>query len=234
MSLIDRVLKMGVPHKCYLCGKPIIGSYYVDWNRHEVCTNHKFPIPHCVSCGQYCNNTAIDIGTGALLCSYCQKHMITKADCTHIINFIRNIYDISPIGSITNWHLKVVNAPALYNMTGDINTRGLAHRYGNDYTIFIFRYLSKVQFANVLAHEMLHIWQFNRNIRASAMYMEGFCNLGSYVVMKTINNVESNATIARMANDQDPIYGEGFRLMKCLFEQGQWESAINELINNHS
>lgn len=220
-------------HKCYLCGKPIVDSYYTDWCKHKVCTNHKFPVPRCVSCGQYCNETAVDIGTGALFCPYCQEHMVNKAESPHIIGFIRKIYNVSPIGNITNWHLKVVDAPTLYRMTGDINTRGLAQRYGNDYTIFIFRHLSKVQFANVLAHEMLHIWQYNRMINASSMYMEGFCNLGSYVVMKAIDNVESHATIERMMNSPDPIYGEGFRLMKRFFEQNQWESAINELINNH-
>lgn len=222
-----------MPHKCYLCGKPIVDSYYIDWYGHKVCKEHKHPLPHCVSCGQYCNHSAVDVGTGALLCSYCQKHVVNKADCAHIIEFIRKIFNKCPIGSITNWHLKVVEAPTLYRMTGDANIRGLAQRFGNDYTIFVFRHLSKVQFANVIAHEMLHIWQYNRDIHASPIYTEGFCNLGSYVVMKAINNVESNSTIDRMINSKDPVYGEGLRLMKSFFEQGQWELAIKELINSH-
>lgn len=233
MSIIDEDIRMGMPHKCFLCGKPIVDAYYIDWYGHKVCINHNQPIPRCVSCGQYCDQTAVKIGTGALFCSYCQKHKMDKRDCSHIIEFVRKIYDKSPIGCITNWHLKVVDASMLYRMTGDVNVRGLAQAYGDDYTIFVFRHLSKVQFANVLAHEMLHIWQYNRNLKANSVLTEGFCNLGSYVVMKAINNVESNATIDRMIHSQDPIYGEGFRLMKSLFEQGQWKTAINELINNH-
>lgn len=222
-----------MPHRCYLCGKPIFDTYYYDWCGHKVCQAHKHPLPQCVSCGQYCNQTAVDIGTGALFCSYCQNHIVNKTDCTHIIEYIRNVFNECPIGSITNWHLKVVDAPTLYRMTGNVNIRGLAQRCGNDYTIFVYRHLSKVQFANVIAHEMLHIWQYNRNINASSLYTEGFCNLGSYVVMRTINNMESKATINRLINSQDPIYGEGFRLMKSFYEQGQWNSAISELIKNH-
>jgi hypothetical protein len=158
---------------------------------------------------------------------------MNKSDCKHIVGFIRKIFDSCPIGSITNWNLQVVDAPTLFNMTGNAYTRGLAQRCGNDYTIFVFRHLSKVQFASVLAHEMLHIWQYNRNIKASPIYTEGFCNLGSYSVLNAINNAEAKATIESMMNSHDPIYGEGFRLMVAFFEQGQWESVINELINNH-
>ena len=146
--------------KCYICGKTIEGSYFIDWANHAACVHHDATIKQCVSCGQFCDASAIDIGLGGKFCSYCQKHIMTKEDCANVIGYINRIYSNLEIGEIHNWHLKVIDATALQKRTGSLNTRGLAVKYGNDYTVYVYRQLSKVQFANVLAHELLHIWQY--------------------------------------------------------------------------
>ena len=217
--------------KCYICGKTIVGSYYVDWANHAVCHEHATSMNQCVSCGQFCNSLAIDIGLGGKLCSYCQKHLMTKEDCIYVINFINRIYSKSVIGEIHNWHLKVIDATSLQKITGSLYTRGLAERCGGDYTVYIYRQLSKVQFANVLAHELLHIWQYNMNITTTPLLCEGFCNLGSFVVLSKINNREAKASINNMLASTDPIYGEGLRICKKLFEQGGWINVIRQLMN---
>ena len=150
--------------KCYICGKEITGSYYTDCANHSICAHHITSVKQCVSCGLFCNSTAIHIGLGGYLCSYCQKNMMTKEDCSYVVNFINQIYSNSVIGEIHNWSLKVIDATALQKRTGDANIRGLAVRRGNDYTVYVYRQLSKVQFAEVLAHELLHIWQYNQNL----------------------------------------------------------------------
>lgn len=218
-------------HRCYICGKPIVGSYYKDWANHMVCSHHGASVKQCVSCGQFCNTSAIDIGLGGKFCSYCQKHIMTKEDCSHVIDFINRIYSIHLIGEIHNWHLKVIDATALQQRTGSLYTRGLAERCGNNYTVYVYRQLSKVQFANVLAHELLHIWQYNMNINTIPLLCEGFCNLGSYVVLSKINNKEAKASIYNMLTSNDPIYGEGLRVCKQLFLEGGWSNVINKIKN---
>ncbi len=215
--------------KCYICGKTIESSYYVDWANHAVCGHHRASIKQCVSCSQFCDDSAIDIGLGGKFCSYCQKHIMTKEDCTHVIGYINRLYSKSEIGEIHNWHLKVIDATALQKRTGSVMTRGLAVRYGNDYTVYVYRQLSKVQFAGVLAHELLHIWQYNRNYNPTPWLCEGFCELGSYIVLSKINNDEAKAAIEIMLASTDPVYGEGFRRCKQLFEQGGWSNVINRL-----
>ena len=218
---------------CYICGKPIVGTYYVDWANHAVCSSHGTSIKQCVSCGQFCNSLAVDIGLGGKFCSYCQKHIMNKWDCSHVIDYINRIYSHSVIGEIHNWHLKVIDASALQKMTGSLYTRGLAQRYGDDYTVYVYRQLSKVQFANVLAHELLHIWQYNMNINTMPLLCEGFCNLGSYVVLSTIKKKEANASINRMLTSDDPIYGEGLRVCKQLYDDGGWTKVIHKLKCNN-
>lgn len=215
--------------RCYICGKLILGSYYIDWANHSVCSNHYASVKQCVSCGQFCDSLAIDIGLGGKFCSHCQKHIITKDDCLHVINYINRIYSNTEIGEVHNWHLKVIDASALHERTGNLYTRGLAERDGDNYTVYVYRQLSKVQFANVLAHELLHVWQYNMNLDTLPYLREGFCNLGSYVVLSEINNREARATIDNMLNSTDPIYGEGLRKCKYLFEQGGWINVIRQL-----
>lgn len=214
---------------CLYCGKRIIGKYYYDWAGHTVCEKHFANIVTCASCGQYCDVHAKDIGMGMKICPHCQKYRIEQADSDKVINFIKGIYAQTEVGHITNWHLKMVSAEKMYQLTHDKNTRGLAQTVGSDYTIFIYRELSRVAFAQVLAHEMLHIYQYNRNIHPAKSLCEGFCNLGSYVVLKAIRTKEANAAIESLKKSPDPIYGEGFRRLLAVYEKGGWHDAILEI-----
>lgn len=214
---------------CLYCGKRIIGKYYYDWAGHTVCEKHFANIVTCASCGQYCDVHAKDIGMGMKICPHCQKYRIEQADSDKVINFIKGIYAQTEVGHITNWHLKMVSAEKMYQLTHDKNTRGLAQAVGSDYTIFIYRELSRVAFAQVLAHEMLHIYQYNRNIHPEKSLCEGFCNLGSYVVLKAIHVKEADAAIENMKKCTDPIYGDGFRHLLTIYKNGGWHDAILEI-----
>lgn len=214
---------------CYLCGKPIIGKYYFDWAGHASCFEHINEQSWCVSCGRICDSKAVHIGMGGKICTYCQQHYVNEKDCKHIVPFINKIYANSPLGEVHNWKLKVINAMALQKRTGSLYTRGYAQLYDGEYTIYVYRQLSKVQFANVLAHEVLHVWQWNHNLRPIQMLCEGFCNLGSYIVLTHIDTDESRAARERLMNNTDPIYGEGFRFCKTLYDEGGWTRVIKEL-----
>ena len=214
---------------CCICGNSICGKYYIDWIGHTVCASHIDLVARCASCGQFCNSKAKEIGLGMKVCVHCQKYRIEKEESHVIVEYIKNIYRNSPIGEVTHWHLKMVNALRLFEMTQDKNTRGLAQARGHDYTIFVYRELSRVAFAQVLAHEMLHVYQYVHHLSPPKAICEGFCNLGSYVVLNAINNKEAKAAIENLMNNSDPVYGDGFRQMLELFRHGGWEEAITKI-----
>lgn len=216
-------------NKCYVCGKILFTTYYIDWGGHKVCSECAESTPRCVCCGQFCDSNSIDVGTGERLCTYCQQHYMKKKDCARIVRFINRIYSKSVIGEIHNWKLKVMDAPKMLEVTGSPRVRGLAEKRGDIYTVYIFRQLSKVQFANVLAHELLHIWMYNRKLDPPPEYCEGFCNLGSYIVLSNIDIEEAKMGRKALMQSDDPIYGEGFRICKLLYEEGGWPKVINEI-----
>ena len=216
--------------QCFHCGKAIIGKYYLDWQGHALCDKHIKLVTHCASCGAFCNAKAKDIGAGYKVCSRCQKYRIEREEAQRIIDYIQHIYAHSELGRVMHWHLKMANAAALLKQTDDRNARGLAKAVGREYTIYIFRELSRVAFASVLAHEMLHVYQYTRHLTPPKPLCEGFCNLGSYVVLSSINNLEARAAIDGLRKNPDPVYGDGFRAMLALYEQGGWPRCIKELM----
>lgn len=223
--------KMNYNHtlRCFLCNNNINGQYYFDWAGHNICASHIDSVIKCASCGQFCNSQAKDIGFGMKICTHCQKYRIKHGEYKAIVQFIKAIYQKTEIGTVTRWNLKMVNAETLYKMTHDLNTRGLAHAVWSEYTIFIYRELSRVAFAQVLAHEMLHIYQYTHNFHPIKSACEGFCNLGSYVVLLAINNNEAKAAIENLKHSEDPVYGDGFRAMLSVYLSGGWRAAINQI-----
>ena len=80
-----------------------------------------------------------------------------------------------------------------------------------EYKIYVLDYFQKIKFAGVLAHELLHVWQYEKGISLSSQLTEGLCNLASYLVYEDINTDLSRMYIKFLQEDSDPIYGDGFR-----------------------
>lgn len=215
---------------CYLCGKKIVGSYLCDWAGHTVCASHHL-VEKCVSCGQICDNSAINVGMGSKLCNHCKKYRIEKSDSITIIRYLKGFYASTPIGTVVGWRLIMINPDALFWKTKDKNIRGLAEAKGSDYTIYIYRELSRVVFAKTLAHEMLHIYQYQQGFNPEKVLREGFCNLGSFLIMKDIGNKEAMAAASNMMQDPDPIYGEGLRRIKAIYDEEGWDGTIKAISN---
>jgi len=220
--------------RCIHCGKIINGTYYTDWAGNTACTDCYNNSPRCVSCGQFCDSSAKDIDDGMMMCGHCQKYYMERSDARRMIEYINTIYEKEGLGRITNFHLKTANTKALLSLSGNPQVRGLAKQHGTEYTIFVYRHLSRTAFANVLSHEMLHIWQYERNIQAENVLSEGFCNLGSYVVLTSIGTNRSINFIRSMNANHDSIYGIGFRIMRSIYSANGWPGVIKKLTEKNN
>lgn len=216
--------------KCIICGATINGHYLYDWIGNCVCGKHdNEKLERCISCGQFCGEDAVDVGSGKKICGHCKRYRIEPEDVATIKNHINSIYKSTIIGEITGWRFEFISFEELYKRTNNEKTRGLAQSVGDDYTIFVYRELSRVMFAETLAHEMLHVYQYKQKITSNEQNVEGFCNLGSYVILKSINTPESRNAIMGLKESEDPIYGAGFRKMLAAYESGGWQAALDEL-----
>lgn len=66
------------------------------------------------------------------------------------------------------------------------------------FKIFILKSLPKTFFAGFLAHEYMHVWQYQHNINPPIDICEGFCNLGSMAMYQKINTKFSTFLLEQM------------------------------------
>lgn len=213
---------------CYICGKPLIGIYYKDLYGRKICTSHQRRT--CISCGGFCNDSAMEISPGKYLCTHCQHYRTSLADAKHIIKLIRKHYLSIGLGEISRFHLEMVGLEDLQRLmqtSGDI--LGCAKMTGRRFDIEVLRHLSHTAMAGVLAHEILHIWQYQRGIFPPQDVCEGFCNLGSYELYKTIGSPHAKAKIVGLDKDPNPIYGEGYRKIKRYYDKEGWSGVIRKM-----
>lgn len=95
--------------------------------------------------------------------------------------------------------------------------------------VYIIDGLHKVLFAGTLAHEYLHAWQNEHDIKLPPLYCEGFCNLGAYIMYQNIANELAYSLYTRMRDGHDLIYCEGFRQVKAIFDHEGKKSMISTM-----
>ena len=217
--------------KCTICNTEIRGRYWVDAWHQSICAIHK--VEYCSSCGRFVTPSDLHLSDGRCICSFCNPSIVrTSQHIEWVENRVRSILYKQGITNLpTSIPIKLVSPAemAQLNRSKQINlcqpgltrTNKMLGLFGTHctHTIYIFDNLPKVQFAGVLAHEMLHVWQNEKEISLPAIYTEGFCNVGSYVVYQAINTELSQHFIAQLEKNPDSIYGDGFRKVVSFYKR---------------
>ena len=209
--------------KCTLCTSEIRGSYLLDTWHQPICACHK--VEYCSSCGRFVKPTDLHLTDGRCLCSFCAPSIVSLPQHIEWVNkrvrsilVLHGINDLPvdiPIKLVTPAEMAKLNGSGQVNLLqpGLARTSKMTGLFFSrcKHSIYIFNHLPKIQFAGVLAHEMLHVWQNEKGISLSPMCTEGFCNLGSYVVYASIGTEVSRHFMKRLEEDPHPVYGDGFR-----------------------
>jgi len=146
---------------------------------------------------------------------------------------IRKYYRECGLGELPKFWVYQVKYDQLLKKDGKV-ILAYAEKQSNYYNIYLYEGLSRIIYTSTLAHEVLHLWQWEHNIVLPADLREGFCNLGSYMVMKNIKTEDAIMRIKMYERDTDPIYGDGFRKMKNIYDNGGWPAVIDFLHQTHS
>lgn len=216
--------------KCIICDEEIRGRYLTDFWHQTIHDFHK--VEHCFSCGRFIKPNDTHLADGRNICAFCSVSIVSM---TQHINWVDSrVRDILKVNGIEDMPgkipVEIVTASRMaelnHSSTADANHYGLTQTFQTSslfvtqcsHTVSILNSLPKIFFAGVLAHEYLHVWQNEHRIHLPPPYCEGFCNLGSYVVYKSINVDLSRYYIKRLEEDANPVYGDGFRKVKKIYE----------------
>ena len=233
-----QVLNAFKPTKCTVCGEYIfLGQYQQDYWGQAAHMHHK--ISNCSVCGRILPENTVALPDGRKICNECKKSETkTLKQISWVENKIREVYTKnSIIGIPNNIPIKIVDSTTLSKHKNlsvtDPNLKGLviysSMPGANNYIIYVLDRLPKVVFAAILAHEMLHVWQYENKLTPPEDICEGFCNLGSYLVLSSIDKPLSKFYTEQLNLNPDRIYGGGYRKVKKTFDNKGLSAVLNKL-----
>lgn len=230
--------------KCIICRLPIEGEHVVDsWGQsaHPVHKDQKVML--CDSCGRiicFSSKGGFRYTDGRLTCGICKSTAVTdETNLSAITSELSKLLASVGIGPVSSrLPVKLVDRTTLIRESrgnDKENTRGFTktvRRIVNGKTvsfshkIYILYGLPLTEFKGVLAHEMIHVWLNEAEIKMSPRETEGFCNLGIWLVNTKERSDFSRVLQNQLEHDDDEIYGDGYRMIKSRLDQLGWPGLI--------
>ncbi len=194
----------------------------------------------CVACGSLIRSGDTKWPDGRWVCAKCMPAVVSTPQHLAWVNGrvlpilakhgIDDIPKNVPIDIVTTAELaRIQNRKEIYlTQLGLTRTQYTIGPFGKTmkHNIYVIDGLHKIVFAGTLAHEYLHVWQYEHDIHLPPLYTEGFCNMGAYLVYRNIANELAHKLYTNMRDGNDPIYSEGFRQVKAIFDGEGRKSMI--------
>lgn len=163
-----------------------------------------------------------------------QKHVTSTKEVSECYEYVQGIFYKQNIKSLPHIPVLLITRKEMFEKTGSSNVLGVAYneRAGVEqlHVINIVNNLPKLDFAGVLAHEILHTWINQNNIQLDMAQKEGFCNYGEYLIFKSVGSEYGGNLIDAMMRSSHPWYGVGFREVKEKVETVGLDVFMRELL----
>ena len=156
-------------------------------------------------------------------------------DVSQVYSYVIDVFKGYGIDYMPHIPVLIISREQMYAEAGNSRTIGLAYTQTfsdgeQSFEIHIISGLTKLDFAEVLGHEIMHTWinQNKINILSNAD-LEGLCNYASYIVLRSVGTNYAQSLISSMFQDPDPIYGAGFRKVKSEIDAIGFDKYLSRL-----
>jgi hypothetical protein len=119
-------------------------------------------------------------------------------------------------------------------LTKSLETLEDNRRVSTKHTIFLLQYLPALELQGILAHELMHIWLFEKSAKLNPRDTEGFCNLGNYLVFSRNPSSMASYLLKNLETDADPVYGKGYRHQRKKLDELGWPRFLAAIIPDTS
>jgi len=219
---------------CSICNALLPERILKDFWGNIFCSHHRNELSQCTSCGRLICEALTEGGfhypDGLIMCSLCDRRGIFSLQRGEELlkkmrkELKKNGLDLG--AALTP--LRLVDRNELFRRSRRASneghallglTRGMITSIGKRVVkrrfmeILIQRGLPDEQFKLVAIHELCHAWVFHRGIHHLPIQVEeGLCVLSEYLWLRRQNTPEAHFWMLRLKRNQDPVYGDGFRL----------------------
>ena len=220
-----------VDKKCLVCNESAVGGGYIDIRKNAVCRRHLDDVLDCHSCFSYVSPDLDDgsrrYSDGRVVCSKCQATAVE--DDNEALAIMKEVKaQLASAGLVIDreFELKFVTIQELSKLSSVYQrdqlgvtrfrkTEILAGLVSfQDFEIFILSGLPLPQLKAVLAHELMHVWQFaNAPNPQDLQLCEGNCQYAAYLVLQDDDSEEGQFFSRFIEQHKDSNYGDGFRFV---------------------
>ena len=227
---------------CDICNMPLVGVYYIDrWGTKAHSHHNGLKTSRCYCCGKYIDHTdrrkSLLYGDGRTICRFCHDNAVNTVATgakvkKNIFNMFRNAGIALPeerIKLIINDKKYAKESLGRESFHGLMKASSVSSIFGikTEYTINIISGLHYVIFNGVFAHELMHVYILENGISLSHIEEEGLCELICYYLLEVSKAEIGLIEMQSMLESTDPIYGDGFRMMKNKIDKaGSWKKLM--------
>jgi len=221
--------------KCAICSQPLIGKYVAGFWGENYHVEHQDQLQACFSC----RRPICDQLTGGgfryeddrTMCAICRD---TAIDSLRVGNqlLLEVKHDLEGIGFTfdqADLPLRLIDHGELTELTGTHRTNGRTQTKEETVNgevvsrtveeIVILYGLPRIHFAAVAAHELGHVYLFQRKFpELPPSVEEGLCELMAYLWLRRQQGQETAFQIEMKKNSDDSVYGDGFRAALAALE----------------
>lgn len=233
---------------CALCEQSIEGPYLQDpWGRKTHPQHGSAVTLSCHVCARLVQQgQAKTLADQRQVCSICQATEVihptqvqaAKKEALAHLNGVGFAYIPDYVKIEMYSEQKLINERMRASATGNIHgyTRTAQRhipQYGLilEHSIHILNGMPRLAFMGVLAHELLHVWIHENNLKhLQPMQVEGFCNLATALIYQQAatpaDQELATVLLKRLQEDPDPTYGDGYRLMVKHLDTLGWPGLL--------
>ncbi len=238
---------------CFLCDEAINGAYLQDlWGQKAHSQHGQVKTTACHVCARLlAPDHSKTLADGRALCNICQvTEVITPRQVLQakmdVLKYLQEVgFDYIPDYVKVEMYAEqaLINERMRASATGNIHgyTRTAQRhipQYGLilEHSIHVLNGMPRLAFMGVLAHELLHVWLNERELKhLQPAHVEGFCNLATALIYEKAVSAEdrdlAKVLQQRMDEDPDSVYGDGYRLMKKELQTRGWPALLRDLQN---
>jgi hypothetical protein len=224
--------------KCSFCTGTISGNFFQDFWGNKYHWEHLNKEKQCEYCRRLISSKVTgggkELSDGRMICNLCVKSSVNnfrKAEqFLEEAKFKLKLQGIR-IGDV-EIELQLVDLNELKTIVkdghGNKKIRGYStynYQKLNDkiikkeFDIYILNYMPESYFIKVAAHELMHIWQYiNSPEDNNNLLSEGSCEYASYLLIKNSYDNYYKFLKKTLEENDDPIYGAGFKRVKKMVD----------------
>lgn len=237
-------------NRCSYCGRALMGEYLVDHRGTKFCPEHLGEFPPCRFCGCLVppHHQASDCHSEGVRCPKCRAVAIDYMAQARPI-FAKLQQWVSAQGLVygnLKLRIELRNRRQLGQLLSEFaDTRALGAMVHTTYTkdgrvlwravqgVAILRGLPTTLFQGVTVHELGHCWLAVHGVTDLPCWAEeGFCELLAHRFYVQINTPESRFFARQIEQQNDPVYGQGFRRLRARAEATGFQRLIEALRRN--